>query len=313
MQTQAAEPNALACALETIGVAVLIYLSFRLVRSCLEPLRAFVRSRRTDIGCRGEWAVVTGASAGIGKGYAEHLAASGMNIVLIGCFPVELQDVATAFEATYHVKTRIIVADFTEGCHLYHRIEQQLADLDISVLINNVGIYYRFPEYFHLVPGSACLSREEKHSAMIKCNTLSGTTMTFLILPKMLSKRKGVIVNIGSYAGDNIFPLYAVYSATKSYVATFTRILQQEYASQGLIIQHVSPNMVAKESNGLKPSFFGPTATTFARSALSSVGILSDTSGCLAHWLLSSFSSMLPVGLKNAATLKYLEKFRVSA
>lgn len=88
----------------------------------------------------GEWAVVTGATNGIGKGYARELAARGLNIVLISRSETKLRKVSSEIETDFKVQTRWIVADFSEGEAVYEHIAKQLEGIQIGIL-GKKGVY----------------------------------------------------------------------------------------------------------------------------------------------------------------------------
>lgn len=96
-----------------------------------------------DLQTYGKWAVVTGCTDGIGKAYAEQLAKRGFNIVLISRTLDKLKQQALELENNYNVLTKVIAADFTEPDVIYPEIGAQLEDLDIGILVNNVGVGYK--------------------------------------------------------------------------------------------------------------------------------------------------------------------------
>lgn len=161
----------------------------------------------------GSWALITGPTDGIGKGYAFELARVGLNLILVGRNPDKLNDVSDSILAKYG-KTQIkkVVVDFagdiSEGMV---KISEAIEGLDVGVLINNVGISYPYARYFHEVD-------EELIKDLIKVNVEGTTKVTHVVLPGMLKRKKGAIVNIGSGAAIVIpsDPLYAVYAATKA-------------------------------------------------------------------------------------------------
>jgi 17beta-estradiol 17-dehydrogenase / very-long-chain 3-oxoacyl-CoA reductase len=109
------------------------------------------------------------------------------------------------------VSTKIIEADFTDDSYeAYHTIEKQLYGLEIGVLINNVGMTYPHPEYFLELP-----DRGKIYSNIIKCNICSVTSMTQIILPQMVERKKGVVVNVSSATAIIPSPLLTVYGASK--------------------------------------------------------------------------------------------------
>lgn len=161
----------------------------------------------------GSWALVTGPTDGIGKAFAFQLARKGLNLVLMGRNPEKLKDVSDSILAKYG-KTQIktVVVDFTgdldDGVK---RIRETIEGLDVGLLVNNVGISYPYARFFHEVD-------EELLKNLIKVNVEGTTKVTQAVLPGMLQRKRGAIVNIGSGAAIVIpsDPLYAVYAATKA-------------------------------------------------------------------------------------------------
>lgn len=161
----------------------------------------------------GSWALVTGPTDGIGKGFAFQLARKGLNLILVGRNPDKLKDVSNSIQAKYS-KTQIktVVVDFSgDISDGIQRIRESIEGLDVGVLINNVGISYPYARFFHEVD-------EELLKNLIKINVEGTTKVTQAVLPGMLQRKRGAIVNIGSGAAIVIpsDPLYAVYAATKA-------------------------------------------------------------------------------------------------
>lgn len=161
----------------------------------------------------GSWALVTGPTDGIGKAFAFQLARKGLNLVLVGRNPDKLKDVSSAIRAKFDkIEIKTVVVDFSgdlsEGVK---RIGEVIEGLDVGVLINNVGISYPYARFFHEVD-------EKLLGDLIKINVEGTTKVTQVVLPGMLKRKKGAIVNIGSGAAIVIpsDPLYSVYAAAKA-------------------------------------------------------------------------------------------------
>lgn len=239
----------------------------------------------------GEWAVVTGSTDGIGKAYAEQLAALGLKIVLISRSPEKLAAVAKEIEEAHKVEVRTIAVDFSDNESIYNKIKNELKGLDISILVNNVGMSYHHPEYFVELP-----NRTETLSSLIKLNVVAMTMMTSIVLPDMVKKNCGVIVNVSSASAGGACPLLTAYSACKAYVKFFSEGLSAEYSDKGIVIQCLMPFYVTTKMSKLrKSSAMVPTPTAYVQSALSNLGISSCTHGYWSHNFLGWFTKTLPM------------------
>ncbi|KAM4620553.1 hydroxysteroid (20-beta) dehydrogenase 2 isoform 2-T2 [Polymixia lowei] len=224
--------------------------------------------------------IVTGATSGIGKAYANELARRGLDLVLISRSKDKLQTVAKEIEDQYGRKTQTIQTDFTEGHDIYPAIAEQLRGLETGILVNNVGMTYSEAfAYFLEIPNP-----EQKITQVINCNILSVTQMSRLVLPGMVQRGTGLIINISSEAGSRPQPLLSLYSATKIFVAYFSRCLHAEYKSRGITVQCVAPSMVSTNmTHNVPVNCLVKSASDFAREALNTVGHSSYTCGCLSH------------------------------
>ncbi|KHJ97331.1 hypothetical protein OESDEN_02697 [Oesophagostomum dentatum] len=130
----------------------------------------------------------------------------------------------------------------------------------------------------------------------------------------MLPRKKGVIVNVSSGAGYNPMALWAVYSATKKYVAWLSKILRMEYSGYGITVQTICPMLVAtKMSKVRRTSFFTASAEKFAASAVRSIGLADDTTGYLSHQIQVELMNLVPSPIRNMITTKYSEATRKAA
>uniref|UniRef100_A0A8C1PR93 3-ketoacyl-CoA reductase n=1 Tax=Cyprinus carpio TaxID=7962 RepID=A0A8C1PR93_CYPCA len=236
----------------------------------------------------GKWAVVTGATDGIGKSYAEELARRGFSMMLISRSQEKLDDVAKSLESTYKVETKTIAVDYSHD-DIYPKIEKGLAGLEIGVLVNNVGISYSYPEFFLHIP-----DLENFITTMINVNITSVCQVSRHKQRIGLLNAKGVILNISSASGMFPVPLLTIYSSTKAFVDFFSRGLQSEYKCKGIIIQSVLPFFVATKMTKIrKPTLDKPTPERYVAAELNTVGLQDQTNGYFPHAVMGWVTTVL--------------------
>lgn len=262
----------------------------------------------------GKWALVTGSTDGIGQAYAMALAKSNMNIILVSRTQSKLDLTASQIVERYpSVQTRTIAVDFVNDDDTSYRLKiaREIEDLEVAILVNNVGLSYAFPAPFLEIEGGT----NEVASDLIKCNITSVNSMTALVLPQMVERKSGIVINISSLSGLMPTPLLSVYSASKAYVDVFSRGLHDEYKKSGITVQSVAPGyVVSKLSKIRKPTLIAPTPDVFVKSALNTLGIKIHTTGFWLHdvivWMLND---MLPEWLATKITHDSLIGIRKSA
>uniref|UniRef100_A0A3B4AEP1 Hydroxysteroid (17-beta) dehydrogenase 12b n=1 Tax=Periophthalmus magnuspinnatus TaxID=409849 RepID=A0A3B4AEP1_9GOBI len=275
-----------------LGAATAAWFSVCTVYRLLSGLRVWFlgNGRLVSPAKLGQWAVVTGATDGIGKAYVEELGRRGFSIVLISRSQDKLDDVAKAVESKYGVQTKTIAADFS-SVDIYSNIEEGLRGLEIGVLVNNVGISYSYPEFFLSIPNLNSFI-----DTMVNINITSVCQMTDLT--RCNSRKKGAILNLSSASGMNPLPLLTIYSASKAFVDFFSQALQTEYKSKGVIIQSILPFYVAtKMSKIRRPTLDKPTPERYVRAAINTVGLQERTNGYLPHAIMAWVTDLLPSSL----------------
>jgi short-subunit dehydrogenase len=177
-------------------------------------------------------AVITGASGGIGAVYADRFAKRGYDVLLIARDGKRLGDVAKRLSEQYGTKTATVVADLTDRSALL-RLEAQLqSDKNVSVLVNNAG----FGGTKSLVDSSV-----DELENMIFLNVTVLTRLTAAVLPNLIAKKAGAVINIASVVAVNPDALNGTYSGSKAYVLNFTQSLFKTLKDTGVQVQAVLP------------------------------------------------------------------------
>ena len=196
-----------------------------------------------------EYALITGASSGIGRELARQLAADGMNVVLVARDAEGLRQVAAEIERERQVTARVLPKDLRAPDaprEIFSELEA--AGVDISVLVNNAGtcVYDEF-----------CESDLDAEIEMIHVNVTALTCLTKLFLTKMLTRGSGRILNVASGAGLCPVPMVAAYAATKAYVLSLSEALAHELRGTGVSVTCLCPwptESGIQESSGLGDS-----------------------------------------------------------
>lgn len=253
----------------------------------------------------GQWGVVTGATDGIGKALAMELARKGVNVVLMSRTQKKLEDVRAEILAKYpKVQVEVLAVDFNNIDDPSER--QAIVALldrlqDVGVLFNNVGVSYDFPQFFDQLP-------DNRVDSLIKLNVTSLTVMTKLVLPGMVARKRGAIVNVSSGSGRLRVPLLSEYSATKKYVEQLTLCLSDEYRAKNVHIQcHVPMFVSTKLAKIRHASFLVPSPATYARASVAFLGYDTLVSPYWPHalqiWLYENAPTWLMVKVRPAQWL----------
>ncbi len=171
-------------------------------------------------------ALITGASSGIGKAFAEELAARGSNLILVARSQDKLDQLAKQLQERTSIDVEVIVQDLTEP-QAAQKVYKQVQDKGLTVngLINNAGFGYYGP----------FAERElSKQLEMIQLNVTVLVELTHLFLSQMQTHRQGSIINVASIAGFQALPYLSTYAATKAFVLSFTESLWAENKDKGI-------------------------------------------------------------------------------
>jgi len=199
----------------------------------------------------GEWALVTGASAGIGTVFARKLAAEHLNVVLVARRADRLEALADELGRAHGVQTRVLPIDLDrEGA--VERIEARVADLEIGILVNNAG--FSAVGRFERVP-------REKILGMIRVNCLAVAGLTHAFLPGMTKRGRGAIIIVSSVAGYQPLGFAATYGATKAFDLMLAEALWAENRDTGVDVLALSPGPVDTEFQSVAGETPHPGAT----------------------------------------------------
>lgn len=237
------------------------------------PLQLFIATFKLFIRpgknlCKlGKWAVVTGATDGIGKAYAFAFAKQGMNVVLISRTESKLKEVKDEILKKYgKVEVKYIVCDYSNfDTAAKSTVKRGIDGLEVGVLVNNVGMSYRYPLYFHELT-------DVEVQQLLAMNVESTVWMTRMVLPGMLERRSGAIVNLSSGSALYTLPLLANYSGAKSFIEKLSRALNAEYRSRGVTCQCQVPFYVATKLAKMRKSVMVPTPEEYVALAIKWVG-----------------------------------------
>jgi short-subunit dehydrogenase len=183
-----------------------------------------------------ETALVTGASSGIGAEFARQLAAQGHDLVLVARSALPMHDLAAALRQAHGVRVDVIPQDLAESDAATRVLgELQTRGLEVDLLINNAGFGTcgRFEE----------ISGPRDHDQLM-VNVVALTDLTHALVPPMLKRGRGAVVNVASTAGFQPAAYFAVYSAAKAFVLNFSLALWSEYRNRGVKILAVCPGPV---------------------------------------------------------------------
>ncbi|NJN22197.1 MAG: SDR family oxidoreductase [Leptolyngbya sp. RL_3_1] len=189
-------------------------------------------------------ALITGASSGIGAVFAEKLAASQHDLVLVARSADKLQALANRLSQQHGIQATVIAQDLT-AADGPKRVWDQLASqgIEVDVLINNAG----YGTYGEFATGEL-----DNHLNMIQLNVVALVDLAYRCLQGMKARGSGSIVNIGSTASFQALPYLGIYAATKAFVLSFSEALWQECKPYGVKVLAVCP---------------GPTETEFFKVA----------------------------------------------
>lgn len=193
----------------------------------------------------GPWAVVSGASSGLGASFCRALAKRGFNIVLSARREAELQAVATELRGTFGVRTRVVAADLSVSVGVV-RVGDATSTLDVGLLVCCAGVQL----------AGAYLSHDlGRLNDLVRVNTSATAILAATIGRRIASRGRGGVIFVSSL-GARPMPYLAAYSASKAFVSALALALRQEWQAHGVVVLAFEPGVVR---TGMTDAFLAAT------------------------------------------------------
>jgi uncharacterized protein len=196
-------------------------------------------NRQTRFDYRGKFSLVTGASKGLGKAYAEELAARGSNLVLVARTRAALESLAESLRSERGVRVEVVAADLSD-MDAPRLVVDEVTKLgiDLDLLLNNASVGY----------SGRFFSRPIQHELIpIAVNVHSLVAFTHLFGAKMVARGSGGIINISSEGAFQPVPYNATYAATKSFILMFSEAVADELKGSGVRVMVATPGVIANK------------------------------------------------------------------
>ena len=256
---------------------------------------------------RGKWALLTGASAGIGLALAQQLAADGTNLILTARRRERLETLAGMLSKQHGVRIEVFPADLTLPVapeYIFAFTEKQ--GIAVDLLVNNAG----FGTY-----GQFHTSDRRRQVEMVQVNVAAVVTLTHLYLPQMIERRRGDILIVASTAAFQGVPYLTTYAATKGFDLLFAEALAEEVRRYGIRVCALCPGSTATEFQEVagephRLHYHSETATKVARVGLEALarGRSYAISG-VANYLRTHAERLVPRQFVTRMAAKMLRSF----
>ncbi|KAI9208232.1 uncharacterized protein BJ171DRAFT_490716 [Polychytrium aggregatum] len=272
-----------------VGGLYLARLAFSFLQVIYDSYLAIGSNIHAWGGGKGGWVVVTGASDGIGKEFALQLAKAKYNVFLLARSQDKLEAVAEEARKS-GVQAIAYPFDFSTAIRPdYVGLATRLESLPVGILINNVAMNHEGPTPF-------LDESDELIQNIVNVNILAQLKITKIVLPQMVTRKKGLILNVGSVSGQVPSAYIADYSGSKAFVRSWSQALAMELKNTGIHVEHLNAYFVVSNMSKIrKPSWTTPLARDWVRSVLAGVGTSINRtpypSHALISWALTTFFS----------------------
>lgn len=216
----------------------------------------------------GPWALVTGASSGIGREFARQLASDGVHLVIAARRKDRLDELAEELSSRHGVDVRAVRADLSTDDGI-DAIEKAVADVDLAIVINNAGAAH---------PGAFLNSTTEDQLQVIRLNVTTPAQLAHRLGERLVGRGRGAMIFVGSTSAFAGVPMLANYAATKAFIGTLAEGLHAEWKPKGVDAMVVHPGPTRTEMVEMDGVDFDAVPTTWmtaeqvASAALNAVG-----------------------------------------
>jgi 17beta-estradiol 17-dehydrogenase / very-long-chain 3-oxoacyl-CoA reductase len=217
-------------------------------------------------------------------------------LILVSRTKSKLNTLSSEIENKYNVRTAVLAMDFAANKDAdYEALQKLVADLDVSILINNVGQSHNIPVPFAETP-------DDEMRNIITINCTGTLRVTKIIAPALIKRKQGLILTMASFGGILPTPLLATYSGSKAFLQHWSSALASELAPHGVHVQLVQSYLVTSAMSKIrKTSALIPNPKQFVRAAIARIGRSGGAQGIantstpywshgIMHWALLTFT-----------------------
>jgi short-subunit dehydrogenase len=184
-------------------------------------------------------AVITGATSGIGAAYARRLAADGYDLIITGRRKEIIQKLADDIAAQHKVKVKLIIAELSVDSDIQKVIDAIKTDGNVAMLINNAGYAGDLKPLMDMKLADC--------EQMVKVHQVATLRLIYAVVPDMVKRGKGAIINLSSIAAYMPMPGGTLYGGSKAFLKMFSEALHMDLKDKGIKVQALCPGFIPSD------------------------------------------------------------------